>query len=147
MESVYWLILLAVLLVIEIATLGLTTIWFAGGALVATIVSLLGVSIPVQIGLFLVVSIVLLIFTRPFAVRYINDHRSKTNYEGIIGKVVRITETVNNFQQTGIAVVSGQEWTARAEDDNVVLEPGDKAMVVNIVGVKLIIKPYYEEEE
>lgn len=147
MESIYWLILLAVLLVIEIVTLGLTTIWFAGGALMATIVSTLGLSIGVQWFVFFGVSILMLIFTRPWALRYVNDHRSKTNYEGVIGKVVRITERVDNFNQTGTAVVNGQEWTARSEGDGVILNPEDKAVVVNITGVKLIVKPYNEEED
>lgn len=147
MESVYWLILLAVLLIIEIATLGLTTIWFAGGALAATIVSLLGLSPAVQIVLFFAVSIALLVFTRPLAVRYINDHRSKTNYEGLIGKTIKITERVDDFNQTGTAIVNGQEWTVRTEKEEIILNPGDKATIINITGVKLIVKPYSEEEE
>ena len=146
MESVYWLILLAVLLVIEIFTLGLTTIWFAGGALAATIISLLGLGLPIQIVVFFVVSIALLVFTRPLAVRYINDHRSKTNYEGLIGKMIKITERVDNFNQTGTAIVNGQEWTVRSEQDGIILNPGDRATITNISGVKLIVKPYSEEE-
>lgn len=146
MESVYWLILLAVLLVIEIATLGLTTIWFAGGSLAAAIVSLMGMNLGVQIVLFFVVSIVLLVFTRPLAMRYINDHRSKTNYEGLIGKTIKITERVDNFNQTGTAVVNGQEWTVRTEQEGLIFNPGDKATIINISGVKLIVKTFLEEE-
>lgn len=146
MESVYWLILLAVLLVIEICTLGLTTIWFAGGALAATIVSLLGLGLVPQVVIFFLISILLLVFTRPWAVRYLNDHRSKTNYEGLIGKTIKITERVDNFNQTGCAIVNGAEWTVRAEEENVILNPGDRATITNISGVKLIVKPYAEEE-
>ena len=65
MTPFYWLIALAVLLVIEIITLGLTTIWFAGGALVAFVLALFNVPLLVQITVFLVVSILLLLFTRP----------------------------------------------------------------------------------
>jgi len=146
MESVYWLSLLAILLVVEIFTLGLTTIWFAGGALAATIVALLGLGLPVQIVVFFVVSIVLLIFTRPLAVRYLNSQRSKTNYEGLIGKTIKITETVDNFNQTGTALVNGQEWAVRSEQEGIILIPGDRATITNITGVKLIVKPYSEEE-
>lgn len=146
MESVYWLILLAVLLVIEIISLGLTTIWFAGGALAATILSIMGVGVIPQFVVFFAVSIVLLIFTRPWAVRYINGHRSKTNYEGLVGKVIKITERVDNFNQTGTAVVNGQEWTVRTETDDLILNPGDRATVTNITGVKLIVKAYKEED-
>ncbi len=69
----------------------------------------------------------------------------KTNYEGIIGKTIRITETVDNISQTGTAVVNGQEWTVRAEKDGDILEPDTLAKVVNIAGVKLIVRKYEEE--
>ena len=104
-----------------------------------------GLNLWWQIGAFLVVSFTMLVFTRPFVVKYINSHHEKTNYEGIIGKVVRITEKVDNLQQTGTAVVNGLEWTTRAERDDVILDPGDLAKVVNISGVKLIVKKYEEE--
>lgn len=145
MEPVYWLILLAVFLVIEILTLGLTTIWFAGGSLVAFFISMAGIGDMVQWIAFLGVSIVLLIFTRPVAAKHLNNHRSKTNYEGLIGKVIKITEKVDNFNQTGTAVVNGQEWTVRSAEDGLILYPGDKATVINISGVKLIVKAYEEE--
>lgn len=140
-----WLGLLILFLVIEIATVGLTTIWMAGGALGALILDLAGLNLWWQIGAFLVVSFTMLVFTRPFVVKYINSHHEKTNYEGIIGKVVRITEKDDNLQQTGTAVVNGLEWTTRAERDDVILDPGDLAKVVNISGVKLIVKKYEEE--
>ena len=140
-----WLGLLIVFLVIEIATVGLTTIWLAGGALVALILEIAGLSIWWQVWGFLIVSFVLIVFTRPFAAKYINSHHEKTNYEGIIGKVVRITEKVDNVQETGTAVVNGLEWTTRTEKDGEALNPGDLAKVVNISGVKLIVRKYEEE--
>ena len=88
---------------------------------------------------------VLLYFTRPFAVKFINAKREKTNYEGIIGKTIRIADRVDNMSQTGRAVVNGQEWTVRSEKDEEILEPGTIAKVVNITGVKLIVKKYEEE--
>lgn len=144
-EVMIWLGLLLVFLVVEIVTVGLTSIWLAGGALAALLLDIAGLNIWWQLGAFLVVSFILLAFTRPFAVRYINSHHEKTNYEGIIGKVVRITETVNNLQDTGTAVVNGLEWTTRTEADGEILQPGDLAKVVNISGVKLIVKRYEEE--
>lgn len=140
-----WLILLIVLLIIEIITVGLTSIWAAGGALAALILNLLNVSVVWQVVVFFVVTFVLLYFTRPFAVRFINTKREKTNYEGIIGKTIRIADRVDNMSQTGRAVVNGQEWTVRSEKDEEILEPGTIAKVVNISGVKLIVKKYEEE--
>ena len=113
--TIAWLALLIILLIIEIITVGLTSIWAAGGALAALLLNILGVPLAGQIIVFFVVTFVLLYFTRPFAVKYINTQRVKTNYEGIIGKTIRITETVDNISQTGTAVVDGQEWRVRAE--------------------------------
>ena len=143
--TIAWLGLLILLLIIEIITVGLTSIWAAGGALAALILNILGLSLVWQIGAFFVVTFVLLIFTRPFAVRFINTQREKTNYEGIIGKTIRIAERVDNMRQTGMAVVNGQEWTVRAQEDQEILEPETLAKVVNISGVKLIVKKYEEE--
>ena len=138
--TIAWLALLIILLIIEIITVGLTSIWAAGGALAALLLNILGVPLAGQIIVFFVVTFVLLYFTRPFAVKYINTQRVKTNYEGIIGKTIRITETVDNISQTGTAVVNGQEWTVRAEKDGDILEPDTLAKVVNIAGVKLIVR-------
>ncbi|MCI9381814.1 MAG: NfeD family protein [Dorea sp.] len=143
--TIAWLALLIILLIIEIITVGLTSIWAAGGALAALLLNILGVPLAGQIIVFFVVTFVLLYFTRPFAVKYINTQRVKTNYEGIIGKTIRITETVDNISQTGTAVVNGQEWTVRAEKDGDILEPDTLAKVVNIAGVKLIVRKYEEE--
>ena len=145
--TIAWLALLIILLIIEIITVGLTSIWAAGGALAALLLNILGVPLAGQIIVFFVVTFVLLYFTRPFAVKYINTQRVKTNYEGIIGKTIRITETVDNISQTGTAVVNGQEWTVRAEKDGDILEPDTLAKVVNIAGVKLIVRKYEEEWE
>ena len=86
MTPLAWLGILAILLVIEAITVGLTTVWFAGGAFVACIASWLGGGIVVQLLLFFGVSVVLLIFTRPLAVRYMNKGVEKTNAESLLGK-------------------------------------------------------------
>lgn len=145
MASIIWLIVVAVLLFIEILTLGLTTIWFAGGALAAFIATYLDVNVWGQLLLFIVISLLLLFFTRPVAVRYFNKERVKTNYEGLIGKVVKITERVDNFNQSGAAMVNGQIWTVRTKKDGIIIEPGTKVKIIDIVGVKLIVKEYREE--
>ena len=144
-DAMVWLAVMIVLIVIEIITVGLTTIWFAGGALVAMFVSALGGGMMLQIIVFLIVSFALLIFTRPFAIKYIKKNRVKTNYEGIIGKVVRITQDVDNIKETGCAIVNGQEWTVRAADNENKIAAGSLAKVVNISGVKLIVEKYEEE--
>lgn len=145
MMEFIWLALLVVFLVVEWVTVGLVSIWFAGGSLVAMLLAAAGVAEIWQIVAFLAVSALLLILTRPIAVKFMSSKREKTNYEGIIGKIVRVTERVNNYEQTGAATVGGQEWTARAEDDTVIIEKDALAKVVNIKGVKLILKQYEED--
>lgn len=139
-----WLLLVVILLVIELITVGLTTIWFAAGSAAAFLLSLTGAGIGWQIGVFLAVSIVLLIFTRPWALKYVNRNRDKTNYESVIGKTVKVTQRISNADQTGAAVYDGQEWTARSLEDDRTIEEGKQAVVEKIVGVKLIVR---EKEE
>ena len=145
MLNLIWLGLFILLLVIEIITVGLTTIWFAAGALAALAANVLGANLIIQIIIFLAVSVVLLIFTRPWAEKHLNRKRVRTNYEREIGKVIRITEKVDNLDQTGKSVVNGQEWTVRSKDDGEILEAGTLAKVVAISGVKLIVEKYKEE--
>lgn len=145
MNTMIWLAVMVILILIEIVTVGLTTIWFATGALAAAIVASLGGGTLLQVIVFMIVSFAMLIFTRPFAMKFINTTRVKTNYEGIIGKIVRITEDVDNINETGCAVVNGQEWTVRAAVDTNKIAAGSLAKVVNISGVKLIVEQYEEE--
>ena len=139
---IFWLVLTILCIVVEIATVGLVSIWFAGGALIACLLDMAGIHEIIQVIVFLIVSLLLVIVTRPFADRFINRNRTKTNYEGIIGKVVRVTERIDNINETGTALVNGQEWTARSENDNISFEQGELAQVINIAGVKLIVKKY-----
>ena len=137
--SICWLAVFVLLIVIDLATMGLTTIWFAGGAVAGFIASMLGANVVIQAVVFFVVSIVLLIFTRPFAVRYINSNKTKTNIDGLIGQEALVLEEINNIRETGCARLEGKEWTARSVDDTVI--PADTVVIVErIEGVKLIVK-------
>ena len=138
--EIIWLALTAVLLIIEIVTLGLTTIWFAAGALFAFFAALLGMNQGIQIGVFVVVSFVLLFFTRPLAVKYLNTKTIKTNTEALVGKTARVIVDINNLKSQGQVVINGLEWTARSSDDTVVFKIGDSVTIVGIEGVKLIVE-------
>lgn len=145
MLNLIWLGLFILLLVIEIITVGLTTIWFAAGALAALAANVMGADLIIQIIIFLAVSVVLLIFTRPWAEKHLNRKRVRTNYEREIGKVIRITEKVDNLNQTGKSVVDGQEWTVRSKNDSEIFEAGALARVAAVSGVKLIVEKCEEE--
>ena len=143
MAWMIWLAAFVVLTGIEAVTMALTTIWFAGGALVAFLMALLGVGKYIQVGAFFLVSLILLIFTRPFALKYVNQRTVRTNVEGIIGKKARITAAVNNDLAEGTAVVAGQEWTARSADGSII-EAGTMVVVEAVRGVKLIVRKIEE---
>ncbi len=140
MEPFYWLIILVVFLVIEIITLGLTTIWFAGGALIGFVAAVLHAPILVQIILFLLVSLMLLIFTRPVAERYFNAGREQTNVNSMIGKEAKVTVAIDNFNQTGTVLLNGVEWTARSEKDEVNIASGSRVEICRVEGVKVFVK-------
>ena len=144
MVSFYWLVFFLILVGIEAATLALTTIWFAGGALTAFILSLFGVSVEAQLVVFVVVSFILLFFTRPWAMRYVDRNRTKTNVEGLVGKTVRVTQEVNNRMNTGTAMLDGQEWSARAVKEDQVYAANTLVVVKEIRGVKLIVSEMKE---
>ena len=139
-EVAFWLILLIICIGIEVATLGLTTIWFAGGALAAIFVAVVGGPIWLQAVIFIVVSLLLLFFTRPIAVKYFNKDRVKTNVESMVGRQAIVISEIDNLQGIGQVTVSGQEWSAKSADERVKIAVGAVVTVVAINGVQLIVR-------
>ena len=147
---IVWLAILIILVVIEIFTLGLTTIWFAGGALVAILVAALGGPVWLQIIIAAVVSAVLLFFTRPIAMKYFNRDRERTNAESLVGRQAIVISDINNLQGIGQVTINGMEWTARSIMDDHIIEPGEVVIVRGINGVKLLVedrKDFEKKEE
>ena len=146
MDSIYWLLLFILLLFIEVMTMGLTTIWFAGGALAAFLVSLVaGNILELEVAAFILVSVILLLFTRPLAMRYLNRRTVATNADSVVGTIVRVTEPVNNILDQGAAQADGKVWTARAAQDELTFDQGELAVVQEIRGVKLILQKKKED--
>ncbi len=142
-----WIILFVIFLIIELVTMGLTTIWFAGGALVSFVAGMLGAGLILQIILFFVASIALLIFTRPLATKYFNKVRIKTNAESLIGQTALVTEEIDNLKGAGKVMVQGMEWTARAANDEELIGYGSKIKIDAIEGVKLIVSKKEEDKD
>ena len=141
MNAMYWLILIIVLVVLEIITLGLTTIWFAGGALAGFVLAMLNVSPVIQWAAFCVVSLILLFSTRPWALRYFNSQKKeKTNVDSLLGKTAVVTSEIRNLDGEGEAVVNGLAWTARSEEDSETIPEGAHVVITAVIGVKLIVK-------
>lgn len=135
-----WLVVFVACIVIEIITLGLTTIWFAGGALLAALGAALGAPLWLQTVLFAALSLVLLYFTRPIAVKYFNKDRVKTNAESLVGKQAIVISEIDNLQGIGQVTVGGQEWSARTVAEGVTLPVGSVVTIRAISGVKLMVE-------
>ncbi len=134
-----WLGTVVACVIIEAITVNLTTIWFAVGAIVAWLVYLTGLSLEVQIVVFLLVSIVCLIFTRPIAMEKLKVGRIKTNADSLIGQSFKVESRIDNINNTGTVNVKGQMWAARSVDDQVI-EKDEIVVIKKIVGVKLIVE-------
>ena len=138
---IIWTALIILFIVVEIISVGLTSIWFAGGALIAAIAAGLGLGIVPQLLLFFCVSLVLLLFTRPAALKLMNKGTEKTNVEGLLGKKAVVIQKINNLAQTGQVRINDIEWMARTSDDSVTI-PVDTVVIIKAVhGVKLIVEP------
>lgn len=140
MQAFYWLILFVIALVVEIATMGLTSIWFAGGALIAWVAAKLGFGVAVQIVVFVIASILLLILTRPIAVKFFNVERQKTNAESLIGECAVVIEDIDTLKTQGRVEIRGMEWSAKTDEPDGKIAKDTVVVVDGIQGVKLIVR-------
>lgn len=147
MDPVYqivWLVLLILFAAAEAATVGLTSVWFAIGSLGALICALLGGSIWLQIGIFIVLSVVCLVALRPLAKKYLNNRVEPTNADRVIGQEAQVTQPIDNIQGTGAVTIGGVTWTARSEHDTPI-PAGAMVRVLRIEGVKVMVETIKEE--
>lgn len=138
MYIIGWSILFVVLVLMEAATMQLVSIWFAAGALVSLILSAFDVLFIVQIIAFIIVSAILLIFTRPLVKKLMVKEPVPTNAELDIGKQATVTEEINNSKNVGRVVVSGVNWNARSDDDTVI-NAGEIVVVKRIESTTLYV--------
>ena len=142
MDTVYqivWLALLIIFAVAEAATVGLTSVWFAIGSLGALVCALAGGNIWLQLGIFIVLSLVCLVALRPLAKKYLNTRVEPTNADRVIGQEARVTQDIDNIQGTGAVTIGGVTWTARSEYDTPI-PAGAMVRVLRIEGVKVIVE-------
>ncbi len=137
---VFWLAAALILAVIEGLTMGLTTIWFAGGAVVALLAALLGAGLGVQLVLFFIVSIVLLVGTRKLFVKKLRTGAEKTNIAALIDKEAMVLSDIRPME-TGIIRLGGQEWSAVCGDEEKTIPAGETVVVKKIEGVKAVVVP------
>ena len=134
-----WLAAAIIFIIIETVTVGLTTIWFVAGALVALILALIKVGVGVQVAVFLILSLVLLATTRKIFVNKLKTGSEKTNVDALVGEEAVVLEDITPFN-TGLVKVKGQNWTAIAADKDASILKGSTVKIKAIEGVKLIVE-------
>lgn len=138
--TLFWLIAMIALFVIEAATVNLVTLWFAFGALAALITALLHGQLWLQIVVFIAVTVITLIPTRKLAKKYFSkSHHQATNYDMVIGKDCTVTEEIDNLLSVGAVRCLGKEWSARSENGEKIAA-GETVTAIAIEGVKLIVR-------
>ena len=139
LAATIWIGAFAVFLIWEIISLGLTSIWFCGGAFAAAIAAYLGANIAVQAALFIIVSTLLVLLCRPIAKRNLITSAAPTNLDRNIGKKVKILETVDGSRNMGLVKIGDVEWKAVSESGRV-LQKDSYAEIVKIEGTKVYLR-------
>ena len=139
-QKIVWLVLLLLFAGAEAVSVGLTSIWFAAGALAALIAALLGGPLWVQITLFLAVSLLCLAAVRPLAKKLLNDRVEHTNADRVIGAQAQVTQDIDNIHGKGAVIIRGMTWSARSEDGGAIAA-GTMVRVLRIEGVKVFVEP------
>ena len=138
--KILWLALLVVFAAAEAVTVGLTSIWFAAGALCALVAALLGGALWIQLTLFLAVSLLCLLAVQPLAKRHLNDKVVPTNADRVIGAEAPVIEDIDNIYGKGAVVIRGMTWSARSEN-GLPIPTGAMVRVLRIEGVKVFVEP------
>lgn len=136
--SIFWTILTILLIITEASTSYFVSIWFAGGAFAALISSLFDVGIIWQILIFVAVTTILLIATKPIVKKLRKTSFEKTNVDALIGKTAIVTEAITDNNSTGSVKLDGKIWSARSKHGTDINE-GQLVTVEEISGVKLIV--------
>ena len=137
--TLFWLFAITVFVIFEAVSFGLTSIWFAVGAVAGMIGSVAGASITVQVILFLIVSTLTLLFTRPLVKKFVAPKITRTNADRIFDKTGVVIEMIDNIAGTGTVSVDGKLWTARSEKSDVI-QPNEMVKIIRISGVKVFVE-------
>ena len=135
-----WIAVLVLAVAAEAMTTDLVAIWFVPASLIALILSLFPIPWWVQVILFVAIGLVLVLSLRRFCTKFLVKKELRTNAEALIGRVCLVTEEIRNIDEVGEVKVGGLCWSARAEDPARVIAVGEQVTILQIQGVKLIVK-------
>lgn len=142
----FWLGAAVVFGLLEAATAGLVSIWFAIGSLAALVAALLGAGQGLQMTVFLIVSALTLLLTRPLAKKMIHGKTIPTNADRVLGQPAQVTEAICNDRETGAVRTGGKIWTARSAVGSDI-PAGAQVLVERMEGVTLFVRPLEDEKE
>jgi membrane protein implicated in regulation of membrane protease activity len=137
--GVIWLVIAVALCFLESMTVQLICIWFAGGAFVAMGAAFFGAPLNLQLVLFVITSVLVLVFGRPFLKERLTPKKTATNVDALIGESGVVTEDIS-FDQ-GRVQAGGLSWAARPALDDMKIPAGAVIRILAIDGVKLIVEP------
>ena len=140
MEAIIWLALMVIFLIVEAMTVTMVSLWFAAGAVVALLLSLLHLQIWLQVVLFFLVSGVLLACLRPLVRRHVAPKIVPTNVDAIVGTRCMVTAEIDNVCAAGQVKLNGIEWSARSVTGQIIPE-GTLVRVERVEGVKVFVIP------
>lgn len=125
--------------VLEAVTAQLVSIWFVIGAIGAFVAALFDASVTVQVIIFIAVTIVALIVTRPLVKKFVHPKKQATNADRVLNQKGIVVEEINNIKATGQVKVDGKVWSARSTD-NSIIDVNEEIIIKEISGVKLIVE-------
>lgn len=143
-SAIVWLVLLVLFIVVEAATVSMVSSWFAGGALIALLVSLIGGPVWLQVLTFFTVSVVLLALLRPMVQKFFKPRLVKTNADSLVGTVCRVIEDTDDMG--GRVQVGDVSWSARSENGGKI-PAGTLVKILKIQGVKVYVEEVKKETE
>ncbi len=141
-EAIFWLVVMVIFLIVEMATVSLVSIWFVGGSLAAFLVSFITDKPWIEVVVFLVVSLALLFLVRPMAAKIgvKKQDQIRSGAQALVGKRAVVTESIDNLHAKGEVQVNGQYWSAKTMDDDVLIEKDSVVVVQEVDGVRLVVK-------
>jgi membrane protein implicated in regulation of membrane protease activity len=137
---VLWIIAAVLFAVGEIATMGFFLAPFAVGALAAALVDAAGAGGGGSTAVFLVVSLLSFGIVRPIARRHTRmPPQIRTGTDALLGQSALVLERIANDEGVGCVKIGGEVWTARAYDEDQVIEAGERVQVIEIRGATALV--------
>ncbi len=137
---ILWLIIFVILVVIEVITINLVTVWFCIGSLAGLFSTFFIKDLNLQLIIFIIFSVISMLCTKRFLNKVTNFEKININTNSLIGRICLVTKDINNILNQGEVIIDNNIWPALSEDDSCIINEGNKVRVKCVRGVKLIVE-------